>query len=75
LEATIFHAGCAVTGVITGAQDVNLLNRAAGVAETNVARWAQLLIIAAEGAVLIARAQRSVEPLRLVAEQFSGLGT
>jgi hypothetical protein len=32
---------------------------------------AALLIIAAEGAVLIARAQRSTEPLLLVAEQFT----
>ena len=88
LKATSFHAGCAVTGVITGAQDTGLLDRAAaaysasadalaaqfrnvGVPETDAAQRAALLVIAAEGAVLIARAQRSTEPLRLVAEHFT----
>jgi AcrR family transcriptional regulator len=87
LEITDFHAGCAVTGVITGAQDAGLLDRAAtaytsasdalaarfrmvGVPEAEAARQAGLLVIAAEGAVLIARAQRNVDALRLVAEQF-----
>ena len=89
LEATDFHAGCAVVGVITGGHDTGLLDRAsaaysaaraslaaefrkAGVPEAEAARRAGLLIIAAEGAVLIARAQRSTEPLLLVAEQFAG---
>jgi TetR/AcrR family transcriptional regulator, lmrAB and yxaGH operons repressor len=87
LEATNFHAGCAVTGVITGAQDTGLLDRAAaaytaasdalaikfhkvGVPEAQATRRAALLVIAAEGAVLIARARRSTEPLLLVVEQF-----
>jgi len=87
LEATNFHAGCAVTGVITGAQDTGLLDRAAaaytaasdalaikfhkvGVPEAEATRRAALLVIAAEGAVLVARARRSTEPLLLVAEQF-----
>jgi TetR/AcrR family transcriptional repressor of lmrAB and yxaGH operons len=91
LEATDFRAGCAVTGVITGAQNDDLLDRAAraykaagiavaaqlrtvGVLDDDADRQAQLLVIAAEGAVLIARAQRSIDPLRLVAEQF-GTGT
>ena len=88
LEASGFHAGCAVAGVITGAHDQALLDRAAAaftaasdalaaqfrkveVPEADAAHRAALLIIAAEGAVLIARAQRSTEPLRLVAEQFT----
>lgn len=88
LEATGFRAGCAVTGVITGAQDTCLLDRAAvaysaatdalaaqfrkvGVPEADAALRAALLVIAAEGAVLIARARRSTEPLLLVAEQFT----
>jgi TetR/AcrR family transcriptional regulator, lmrAB and yxaGH operons repressor len=87
LEATDFHAGCAVTGVITGAQDPDLLDRAAaaytaasdalaarlravGVPKAEAARQANLLVIAAEGSVLIARARRSIQPLRLVADQF-----
>jgi hypothetical protein len=35
-----------------------------------MATW--LLVIAAEGAVIIARAQRSTEPLALVARHFAG---
>jgi hypothetical protein len=42
-----------------------------GVPEADAARRAALLTIAAEGAVLIARAQRSTEPLFLVADQFA----
>ena len=89
LEATDFHAGCAVTGVITGAQDTGLLDRAAvaytaasdalaaefrkvGVVEADATQRAALLVIAAEGAVLIARAQRNAKPLLLVAERFTG---
>jgi AcrR family transcriptional regulator len=88
LEASGFRAGCAVTGVITGAHDQDLLDRAAAaftaatdalaaqfrkvdVPEADAAHRAALLIIAAEGAVLIARAQRSTEPLVLVAGQFT----
>jgi hypothetical protein len=41
------------------------------VPEADAAHRAALLIIAAEGAVLLARAQRSTEPLLLVAEQFT----
>jgi AcrR family transcriptional regulator len=91
LEVTSFRAGCAVTGVITGAHDPDLLDRAsaafaaatdalaaqfqkAGVPETDAAQRAALLIIAAEGAVIIARAQRGIEPLLLVAGQFATLG-
>lgn len=90
LEVTDFHAGCAVTGVITGAQDPDLLRRAAvayqaaadalatrlraaGVAEADADRQANLLVIAAEGAVLISRAQRSIEALKLVAAQFDAV--
>ena len=88
LEATGFRAGCAVAGVITGAQDMSLLDRAAvaytatsdaladqfrkvGVPEADAAQRATLLVIAAEGAVLMARARRSSEPLLLVAGQFT----
>ena len=88
LEATGFHAGCAVAGVITGGHDQGLLDRAAaaytatsdalavqfrnvGVPEADAAQRAALLVIAAEGAVLMARARRSSEPLLLVAEQFT----
>jgi TetR/AcrR family transcriptional repressor of lmrAB and yxaGH operons len=42
----------------------------AGVPAAEAEQRAGLLIIAAEGAVLISRAQRSTEPLRLVARQF-----
>jgi TetR/AcrR family transcriptional regulator, lmrAB and yxaGH operons repressor len=45
--------------------------RKVDVPEADAAHRAALLIIAAEGAVLIARAQRSTEPLLLVAEQFT----
>ena len=44
---------------------------AAGVPAAEAAQRAALLIIAAEGAVLISRAQRSTEPLRLVSRQFT----
>jgi TetR/AcrR family transcriptional regulator, lmrAB and yxaGH operons repressor len=45
--------------------------RKVGMPEADAAEQAAQLIIAAEGAVLISRAQRSTEPLRLVARQFT----
>ncbi len=45
---------------------------AAGVPAAEARQRAGLLIIAAEGAVLISRAQRGTDPLRLVARQGGG---
>jgi TetR/AcrR family transcriptional repressor of lmrAB and yxaGH operons len=46
--------------------------RAVGMPADEAAQQAALLVIAAEGAVIIARAQRSTEPLALVARHFAG---
>jgi hypothetical protein len=43
-----------------------------GSTATDAAERATLLICAAEGAVLLARARRSIEPLELIAEQLHG---
>jgi TetR/AcrR family transcriptional repressor of lmrAB and yxaGH operons len=43
-----------------------------GSTATDAAERATLLICAAEGAVLLARARRSIEPLELIAEQLRG---
>ena len=47
------------------------LFRKAGVGPDEAARRATLLMYAAEGAVILARAQRSIEPLVFIAEQLS----
>jgi hypothetical protein len=44
----------------------------AGLVPVEAARRATLLVCAAEGAVILARARRSVEPLTLIAEQLGG---
>jgi TetR/AcrR family transcriptional repressor of lmrAB and yxaGH operons len=44
----------------------------AGLAPTEAGQRATLLVCAAEGAVILARARRSVEPLTLIAEQLGG---
>jgi TetR/AcrR family transcriptional regulator, lmrAB and yxaGH operons repressor len=49
--------------------------RQVGLTPDDATRRATLLIYAAEGAVILARAQRSVEPLTFIAEQLSGSGT
>ncbi|MFG2045092.1 TetR/AcrR family transcriptional regulator [Dactylosporangium sp. NPDC048998] len=46
-----------------------------GLTANQAARRATMLVTAAEGAVVLARAHRSVEPLALVAEQLSENGT
>ncbi|HEX3750750.1 MAG TPA: TetR/AcrR family transcriptional regulator [Streptosporangiaceae bacterium] len=88
LEATDFHAGCAVAGVVTGGHDPDLLDRGAaayaattdalanlfqhvGVPAGEAQQRSMLLVCAAEGAVLLARAQRTAEPLTGVAEQLT----
>jgi hypothetical protein len=88
LEATDFHAGCAVAGVITGGHDADMLDRGAaayaattdaladrfqqaGVPTGEAQQRSTLLVCAAEGAVLLARAQRTAEPLTRVAEQLT----
>ena len=88
LEATDFHAGCAVAGVVTGGYDPNMLDRGAaayvattdalaalfrqaGVAAGEAQQRSTLLVCAAEGAVLLARAQRTAEPLTQVTEQLT----
>ena len=47
------------------------LFRKAGLGPDEAARRATLLMYAAEGAVILARAQRSIEPLAFTAEQLS----
>ena len=88
LEATDFHAGCAVAGVVTGGYDPNMLDRGAaayaattdalanlfqqvGVPAGDAQQQSTLLVCAAEGAVLLARAQRTAKPLTQVAEQLA----
>jgi hypothetical protein len=46
--------------------------RQVGLAPDDATRRATLLMYAAEGAVILARARRSVEPLTFIAEQLSG---
>lgn len=46
--------------------------RQAGLTPDDATRRATLLMYAAEGAVILARAQRSVEPLAFIAEQLGG---
>ena len=46
--------------------------RQVGLMPDDAGRRATLLICAAEGAVIMARARRSVEPLTFIAEQLSG---
>jgi AcrR family transcriptional regulator len=46
--------------------------RQAGLPPDDASRRATLLMYAAEGAVILARARRSVEPLTFIAEQLSG---
>jgi AcrR family transcriptional regulator len=88
LEATDFHAGCAVAGIVTGGHDANMLDRGAaafaatsdalanlfqqvGMPAGDAQQQATLLVCAAEGAVLMARAQRTTEPLTQIAEQLT----
>jgi AcrR family transcriptional regulator len=47
----------------------------AGLTATEAMQRATLLICAAEGAVILARAQRTIEPLTLIAQRLSAPGT
>lgn len=88
LKATNFKAGCAVTGVIIGGNDPDMLHRGAaayaastkdlaglfaqvGIKPADAQQRATLLICAAQGAVLLARAQQSTEPLTRIADQLA----
>lgn len=88
LKATSFHAGCAIAGVVTGAQDSNMLDRGAAAFAATIDALAELfqqvgmpagdarqestlLVCAAQGAVLMARAQRTTEPLTQIAKQLT----
>lgn len=68
-ETDLLDRSAAAYASATGALAAQF--RKVGVPEADATERAALLIIAAEGAVLIARAQRSLEPLRLVARQFT----
>lgn len=87
VEATDFHAGCAVAGAVTGGHETGILDRAeaafnatsdaltarfqqAGLAPAEATQRTTLLMSAAEGAVILARARRTVEPLVSIAEQL-----
>jgi AcrR family transcriptional regulator len=48
------------------------LLRMGGLSETDAARFAAILIAATEGAVVLSRAEQSLEPFDLVAEQLNG---
>jgi AcrR family transcriptional regulator len=47
------------------------LLRAGGLADVDAARFAAILIAATEGAVVVSRAEQSMEPFELVAEELS----
>ena len=87
VEATDFRAGCAVAGLVAGAQERTLLDRGASAFSASIDALARrlgqledsssttldrarLLVCAVEGAVLMCRAQQSIEPLELVKRQW-----
>ncbi len=92
LTGTDFRAGCSAAGLVTGAQDADLLDRGAaafadatdgltelftsvGLPLDEAARNATLLTCAAQGAVLMARAQRTTEALDVVGERLRGFAS
>ena len=85
LQRSNFEAGCAIVAVTGSTDSPVLLDHAASIFRdwrgrltalfnagglTDAARFAALLVAACEGAVVVSRAERSMEPFELVAEEL-----